>query len=281
MTTGHLNINGKLVPESRSGLSVHNRAFKFGDGIFESIRVINGNPLFLEDHYSRLVRSLKILEMNTGPDWNQSLFRKRILSTIEANEIKQGGRIRFSAFRNGKGLYTPESNDLGYVIEARGGEPNEFILNRTGLRISIYDDIQLPINKLSQVKTNNCLPYIMAGLHCKRQGFDEVLLTNISGNLCEAGSSNIFLLIDGMLYTPSLEEGCVAGVMRKKVIQLCKKLNIPVLESSLSKNLLNEASEVILTNAISGTRWVQACGQKRYFHKTCERLNQALNELSA
>ena len=117
-------------------------------------------------------------------------------------------------------------------------------------------------------------------MFAQEKDFDEVIMLNDSGNICEATSSNVFLLINGILYTPALTEGCTAGVMRKKIIQLAKKMNIAVLESSLSPNLLEDAEEVFFTNAINGLKWAAAWEKKRYFHKMSARFTTALNEIA-
>lgn len=280
MTASMINISGRLLPEEKTGLSIQNRAFKFGDSLFESIRISNGRALFLEDHFSRISRGMKELKFVPSFKWDLAGFRKEILKTIDSNHIKLGGRVRYTAFRKGEGLYTPKSRDMAFTVEAYSGESNEFILNKTGQNVTIYKEFQLQYNRLSAFKTNNCLPYIMGGMYAQEKGFDEVIMLNTSGNLCEATSSNVFLYIDGILYTPPLKDGCTAGVMRKKIIQLSKKMNIPLLESSLSPELLLKAEEVFFTNAISGLKWAAAWEKKRYFHKLSAAFTAELNKIS-
>jgi len=280
MRSSIININGQLLPEEKTGLSIQNRAFKFGDSIFESIRIVKGRALFLEDHFSRISKGMKELKFIPPFQWDLSGFRKEILKTLEANNIKAGGRIRYTAFRKGEGLYVPKSREMAFTVEAYPKELDAFELNTTGQKITVYNEFPMQYNRLSQFKTNNCLPYIMAGMYAQEEGFDEVILLNDSGNMCEATSSNVFLYINGILYTPALTEGCVAGVMRKKILQLAKKMNIAVVESSLGPNLLEEADEVFFTNAINGIKWAVAWEKKRYFHKLSARFIAALNEIS-
>jgi branched-chain amino acid aminotransferase len=169
---------------------------------------------------------------------------------------------------------------MAFTIEAYEGESDLFELNTSGHKIGIYREFKLQYNRLSQFKTNNCLPYIMAGIYAQEEEFDEIILLNESGNICEAISSNVFLFINGILYTPSISDGCTAGVMRRKIIQLAKKMNIAVLESSLSPKLLEEAEEVFFTNAVTGLKWAAAWEKRRYFHKLSARFTSALNEIA-
>ena len=280
MTDRFININGRVVSEAKSGLSVQNRAYKFGDSVFETIRVINGRPLFLEDHFSRMSRAIKILKYDTPSDWSISFCKKEIEKLLEQNGISRGGKVRFTLFRNSGGLYIPKNNDMGYSIEATVGESNNFQLSNDGILLGIYNEIRLNASIISPFKTNNCLPYIMAGLSLKDSKFNDVLLLNMQSSIVEAISSNVFILIDGILYTPPVKDGCVAGVMRKKIIQICKKINVPVVETSVNEEIISRAEEIFLTNAISGIKWVKAFEKTRFFHKLSERLVNELNRIS-
>ena len=275
-----ININGRVVSEEKSGLSIHNRAYKFGDCVFETIRVVNGRVLFFEDHFSRMSRAIKTLKYESPEKWSMSFCKKEIERLLSQNTISRGGKVRFTMFRNSSGLYIPKSNEMGYSIEANVGESNLFELSKTGVLLGIYDEIRLNASIISPFKTNNCLPYIMAGLSLKESKYDDVLMLNMQSNIVEAISSNVFILIDGILYTPPIKDGCVAGIMRKKIIQLCKKINVPIVETSINTEIISKADEIFLTNAISGIQWVKAFGKKRFFHKLSERLVNELNAIS-
>lgn len=281
MNDGYVNLSGEMLKERQCGLSIHNRAFKFGDSLFETIRVINGSPLFLEDHFSRLTRGMKEMAYDIPVYWDLSYFRKEILKVIKENKLERGGRMRFTVFRKGEGYYIPKSNEFGFIIEGREGETNAFMLNEHGLKLGIYDEVRIVPNKFSPFKTNNCITYTAAGIWARQHEFEDVLLLNDKGNIVEGISSNVFVFVDGILYTPSVKEGCVAGVMRKKIMQLAKKSNLPVIETSISPNVLEEAEEVFITNAISGVKWVSGFKKKRYFHRLSEKFIQKLNEISA
>lgn len=281
MTGLFVNLNGDIISEKLCGLSIHNRAFKYGDSLFETIKIINGKAVFAEDHFSRLTKGMTEMRYEFPPFWELTYFKMEMNKVIQKNNIRKGGRLRFTVFRKGEGYYIPESNEVGYVVEAAGSAENGFSLNEKGIKIGLYSEIKILPNKFSAYKTNNCLLYTDAGMWARENDFEDVLLLNDKGNIVEAVSSNIFLLVDGFLYTPSIKEGPKAGIMRKKVIQLAKKTNLPVIETAVSTAVLNNAEEVFLTNAIKGVQWVSGFSKKRYFHKLSGKLVQMLNEVTS
>jgi len=281
MTDRFINLNGELLQEKKCGLSIQNRAFKFGDSLFETIRVINGKSVFLEDHFSRLKRGMKELKYDIPPYWDLAYFKKEIKKLLTQNEVERGGRVRFTVFRKGEGYYVPKSDEFTFAIEANDGEINSYDLNETGLKLGLYDEVPIYPTRLTPFKTNNCLPYITAGIWARNADFDDALLLNEKGNIVEGISSNVFIYIDGMLYTPSIKEGPTAGVMRKKIIQLSKKNRLAVIETSISTSVLEDAEEVFLTNAITGVRWVAGFKKKRYFHRQAEKIINTLNRITA
>lgn len=279
MSAHYINLNGDLLDEQKVGLSVHNRAFKYGDCLFETVRIFNGKPLFLEDHFSRLVKGMKVLQFELPPNWDLAFLRKEVNKVIEQNDVSRGGRARITVFRKGGGLYTPLSNEIGYTIEVKGGEENQFSLNEKGLSLGIYEENSVYPTTITPFKTSNCIPYILMGIWGRERGYDEALSLNNKGNIVEGISSNVFVLVEGILYTPAISEGPTAGIMRKKVIQLCKKAAVPVIETSISPSVLEEADEVFTSNSIRGIQWVSGYKKKRYFHKLSAGLVRELNDL--
>lgn len=280
MTNRYINLNGELLKEKQCGLSVQNRGFKFGDSLFETIRVVNGKAVFLEDHFSRLKRGMKELKYDVPAYWDLAYFKKEITKLLIKNEVDRGGRVRFTVFRKGEGFYVPKTNEFTFAIEAYDGETNSYEINEAGLRLGLYDEVPIFPTRLTPFKTNNCLPYIAAGMWARNADFDDVLILNDKGNIVEGISSNVFIYIDGMLYTPSIKEGPTAGVMRKKIIQLSKKNGLAVIETSISTAVLKDAEEVFLTNAISGIRWVAGYKKKRYFHRQAGNFISILNDIT-
>ena len=279
MSKQFINFNGEIVPAEHQVFTVGNRGFKYGDGLFESMRLLKGELKFAELHTERIRKGLKLLKMDSWSHVDAWFMNDKIDELVRRNKIGPDARIRLTAFRDGSGLYSPVSNKMGYVLEAAKLDENTFRLNDKGLIIDVYDEITKPINILSNLKTCNSLIYVLAGIFKNQHSLDEVLVLNHNGFLCESMSSNVFVVYDRKLYTPALSEGCIAGVMRQVVIKLAKENDIELVEAQISPDILNEADEVFLSNATKGIQWVMGYNNKRYFNEVSKFLNEKLNNL--
>ncbi len=265
--------NGNFVKEALFGIDLQNRAFRYGDSLFETIRVSSKNILLFDSHFERLTQSMKFLEMEIPENFNKAVLTQQITKLLNLNRLFQGVRIRLTVYRHGKGLYTPENNSVDYIIEAEKLPDEKYTLNTKGLVVDIYNKFKKPLNKLSNLKTNNSIPYILAGIYKKKHKLDDCILLNENNNVIEAVSSNIFLVKNNNIYTPSLEEGCLNGVMRNKIIDIALKLDYIVFEDARVRIAdMIEADEIFLTNAISGIRWVGAFKNKRYYNFTSKKI---------
>ena len=258
-------------------LTASNRSFKFGDGLFESMRMIDNKLQFADFHADRLVGGMKVLKIDGHALMDDYFLRQKTADLVKKNRWNGNVRFRLSVYREGAGVYTPEINKAGYVLEGIPLTSNHYELNSKGLIIDVYDEIPKAVNKLSNFKTTNALLYVMAGLFQKHHRLDEALLLNQNGFLCESTSSNIFVVYQKQIYTPALSEGCVAGVMRTNVIRLARMENLQIIEAQINPQILNEAEEVFLTNATGGIRWVMGYGRKRYFNEVAKNLSLKLN----
>ena len=273
----YVNINGRILESSKCALSVENRAFRYGDGVFETVRLINGKPVFMPDHFTRLTHGLSNLQMLIDPSFSLKNLTLQIKELSLKNNIAEGGRCRITCFRNPGGYYSPENLHFSYIIEAIPLEKNVYALNDEGIKLGIYDDVPVTLNKLSADKMLNRQIQVLAGIHASKNHFDDCLVLNQKGLIAEAISSNIFLLIDGVLYTPDIKSGCINGVMRKQVISKAKKMNVGVVETSITTKSLEKCAEVFLTNVVSGISWVGAFDKYRYFHDFSEKLVNEIN----
>jgi branched-subunit amino acid aminotransferase/4-amino-4-deoxychorismate lyase len=262
----YINFNGSIVDASQPVLMHTNRAFRYGDAVFETIRLMHGDILFFEKHLARLRRSMEMLSMEWPETFSFQQLHLLIRHLDQVNNLGGNARIRLEVYRNEGGFYTPLKNDVGFIIEAEPIKDSEYVLNKTGLRVDLYNEMPKLVNKLSTIKTSSALPHVMAGLHRKKSGYDDSLIFNIEGNIAEAVSSNVFIMLNGDVFTPSLDQGCVAGVMRERIIEVLKTKNKKCQEKKISLNELLHADEVFLTNVIDGIRWVGAIRNKRYFN---------------
>jgi len=273
-------FNDEFFVADEAIMKASNRGFKFGDGLFESMRMCNGKLQFAELHADRLKAGMKALKMDGYALLDDYFIKQKTIELAKKNKLSGNARFRLTIYREGEGLYTPQSNKVGYVLEGKALEQPQYELNKKGLIIDVYDELTKPNNKLSNFKTSNSLLYVMAGLYQKQHRLDEAFILNQNGFLCESTSSNVFVVYQKQIYTPALSEGCVSGVMRTVVLQLAKTFNFPLIEAQISPEILKEAEEVFVTNATSGIRWVMGYGKKRYFNEVAKLLSAKLNELA-
>lgn len=277
----YINHNGNFILSDAPIVSANNRSFRYGDALFETIRLTNYNPQFLKEHLQRLTAGMEVLKMERNPNLNSTFLEHAILELAQKNNVTSDGRVRLTVYRNEGGLYAPSDNKVSFVIEVYTIEEKGYILNQKGYTVDLYTEFKKAQNALSSIKSANSAIYVMAGIHKIQNKLDECLLLNDKHHIIEGISSNIFAVKNGVLYTPPVGDGCVNGVMRKKIIEIAQANKIAVYEISVMQNVLLGADELFLTNTINGIRWVVAYKQKRYFNDTSQKLTQKLNELIA
>lgn len=272
-----VNNNGTVLSANDPSIMAGSRAFLYGDGLFESIRIMHGKPINLSAHIQRLYKGAELLKIRIPLYLTQEVFEQKILELLEKSQISAGGRCRISLDRVQGGNYKPSSNEATYFIEVQAIEENDFLLNYKGLEVDVYRDIKISPNVLSPFKTKNGLTKVLAAISADELGLDDFILQNDKGNLIESTSCNLFIVSNGVLYTPGLQEGCLAGTMRMQIINIAIQNGIRVYECSVLPHNLLSADEVFLTNAISGIKWIGGYRTKRYMNNTARRLVMLLN----
>ena len=277
MSVEYINFNGSILPADQLIFKANNRGFRYGDGLFESMRYMKGKLKFPEMHIDRIQKGMKLLRFDNCSLIDTWFLREKVEELVRRNRAGADARVRLTVFRDSQGLYSPVSNKFGYVLEIQKLDESQYVLNKKGLIIDVYDEIPKPVNALSNLKTCNAMIYVLAGIYKNQNALDEVLILNHHGFLCESMSSNVFVVYDRKLYTPALNEGCIAGVMRQVVMRLAKENNIELIEAQINPDILNEADEVFLTNAAKGIQWVVGYNNKRYFNEVSRFLSEKLN----
>ncbi len=273
-----VNNNGVLISGEGYALGAGNRGHLYGDGLFESIRVMNGVPINMSNHVDRLIEGMKVLQMNYPAEFSPQFFEREIHALLTKCEIREGGRVRLSVDRKPGGHYLPVTNHVDYFIEADPHPSNLFELNEKGLSLDLFEDIKKQVNYLSPYKTKNCLIYIMGKLKAKEKGVDDLLIQNDKMGIIEGTSANLFIVSNGVLYTPGLDLGCLGGTMRMQIINLALQHNIKVYECNISPQNLLAADEVFLTNSVAGVIWVEKYRTKIYNNSVAARLTAILND---
>lgn len=272
-------LNGITLQADENCFDFSNRAFRYGDAFFESIRLINGVPVFLNQHNQRLQRTFKFLGFKKKPS---ELSLQKLDGFIRGlalkNNVLKGGNARLIIWRKAGGLFGPTSDEIEFLIECNSSVDNEFFLNQKGLNLGVFSELRINSAPLSHYKTTNCIPYVLASRWAKGNKFDDVLMLDSEGCLAEGSSSNLFIYTNGTLVTPDLENGGLKGTMRDTIIELLSHSNLELEEAKLRPEDLESAEEILLTNARSGIRWVGAYGKNRYYKRVAEQLLHVLND---
>lgn len=262
----YLLYDGVIFASDAPILKTTNRGFRFADGIFETIHYHRGQLLFFADHYQRLIRGLAVLKFSLAGFPSRKEFEERTVSLINKNRFFGDVRVRITVFRKGEGLYTPTELQASWIIETTPLEQTGYNLNEKGLVVDRFQEFPKLPSPVSPFKTIASQPYIMAGLFCKENNLDDVLLTNGQGKIIESISANLFYLKNDKLFTPGIGSGCIEGVFRKQILELAPTLGFRVVETpGATLPELLDADELFLTNTISGIRWIVGLGEKRFY----------------
>jgi len=278
---GYISHNGKILHKDDLKIGLDNRSFQYGDGLFETMHSTGNKVQFFYEHMERLIRSMKALKMEVPVRFSIDTMglQKEISKILNKNKLFKGSRVRMTVFRKAGGLYSPESNETDYIIECSGLDSDIYQFNQKGLSIDIYDEVLKPVNKLSSLKTVSSVFFVLAGIFKKDNQLDECLILNTKENIIEGISSNIFLVKENTITTPSIREGCLPGIMRQKVIELARKNKFIVQdEQSVKIQDIMAADEIFFTNAIRGIQWAVGFKQRRYYNKVAKTLSDALNQ---
>jgi branched-subunit amino acid aminotransferase/4-amino-4-deoxychorismate lyase len=268
-------LNGDLVPGDKPVITLDNRAFHYGDGVFETVRVVRGKACFLDAHWARMVEGMKVLRIEHPKKLDRARLEAYLTQLVKECELPDG-RARVTVFRDTPGYYRPKSHEGGFTIELKPVPAPNYILNHEGYSVDLYPEMRKAVNMLAPHKTLNCQLYVMASLWSMERGLDDCLLQNDRGNIIESSSGNLFIVSNGVLYTPSLTDGCIGGVMRMQVINLALENGIKVYECSLNPQNLLAADELFFTNAARGIQWVAGYRTKRYAHRMALQLVELL-----
>ena len=248
--------NNKIILTGELKLSLTNRAFLYGDGFFESIKVINGKAFNFEAHYTRIFAAADCLKLHF--DYNEIGILTKINQLLKVNKIDAGGCLRITVYRDSAGKFLPHSNETSFIIQAEKETKNGFECSE-GLELGWYNQQLKSTSTYSNFKTLNALPSVLGAVYAQSNSFDDVILFNTENVPIESTNANLFIVKDNEIFTPLLSSGCVDGTMRKLIMSLEKVKSI-----CLTKALILNADEVFLTNAIQGIKLVKCIDGIRY-----------------
>lgn len=253
----YFNYNGKLFKDGTPVIGADNRGLRYGDGLFETMKMLNSELIFEDEHFARLWRGLNVLQFDISKHFKVEKLSGEIKLLAKKNGHEKAARIRLSIIRGDGGLYDAKNHSPGYIIQTWPLAAGSGEWNSNGLVVGIYKEAKKSCDILSNLKHNNYLPYVLAALQAKKEKWNDAILLNTNGRICDTTISNIFIVKNNAVFTPSLSEGCVAGIMRKMIIMNLLKSNWQVVEKEMSVDELLNADEVFVTNSMYNIRWVQ------------------------
>ena len=275
----HICFNGKVLPADEPALLVSNRGYRYGDGLFETMKIAGGLILLEGYHFERLFSGLSLMKFEIPGLFTKEKISHEVLQLCKKNDAEELARVRLSVFRGNGGLYV-EDKALQYVIESWPLNDSANKLNENGLVIDIYPEAEKSCDKFSNLKSANFLPYSMAAQYAKENKLNDCLVLNNSGGIADSTIANLFIIKDGVVLTPGLDEGCVNGVMRRHLLTELKSAGIEANETSITTGDIKNADEIFLTNAINGIRWVRQFRNKVYTNiKTVEIYNRFIRTI--
>lgn len=260
----HYSYNGKIYPPGKEIIAAGNRGLRYGDGLFETMRVKQGNIFSADEHFARLWKGMELLGFQPPSIFTPLYLQNCIEAVLQKNGHTENARIRLSVFRGEGGLYDAQNHYPNHIIESWALPPMHGQWNSNGLDLGIYESARKSCDVLANIKHNNFLPYVLAALEAKKNKWNDAIILNQYGRICDSTVANVFLVKDKAIVTPSLEEGCIAGVARKLLLRALKTARIPVSEQAVTTADLQNADEVFITNAIHPIRWVKSIGDKAY-----------------
>lgn len=273
-----INFNGTIV-STDTGLLTQNRAFLFGDAVFETVKIVNGKILFLEDHYFRLMSSMRVVRMEIPMNFTMEYFEEQILALATAKNASLSARARITVYRNDGGYYLPQNNTVSFLINVESMENTLYSTNQGEYVVDLYTDFYVARQLLSSIKTTNKIINVTASIFASENGLDNCLLLNDSKNVIEALQGNIFMLKGNTLITPPVSEGCLNGVMRRQVLALARKIEyLDVTEETISPFDLQKSDELFITNVIKGIQPITKYRKKEFSTNISTILVQKLNE---
>jgi branched-chain amino acid aminotransferase len=273
-----INFNGSIVFDD-TNLLIHNRAFLYGDAVFETVKIVNSKILFLEDHYFRLMSSMRIVRMEIPMNFTMEYLEEQIITLAKAKDLKNSARARITVYRNDRGYYLPQNNSVSFLINAESLENAPYSIDQKEYVVDLYTDFYVTKQLLSSIKTTNKLLNITASIYASENDLDNCLLLNDSKNVVEAIQGNIFLLKGNKLITPPVSEGCLNGVMRKQIISLARTIeNLEVVEETISPFDLQKADELFITNVNKGIQPITKYRKKEFTIDLSNILVQKLND---
>ncbi|MEO6405739.1 MAG: aminotransferase class IV [Ferruginibacter sp.] len=258
----YINFNGKILAAGTAIITAENRGLRYGDGLFETLKFATDKLVMMDEHMARLWKGMQEMKLKIPVHFTPDKLETQVHDLLKKNNFSYA-RIRISVNRGNGGLFDCEDK-LHYIIECWPLTSKYTKLNDNGLDLCIFKHALKICDRFSNLKHSNFLPYVMGSLYSQEQKCNDAIIFNQYNRVCDSTIANIFIIANETVITPPLSEGCIAGTIRKFLLQILPELDYKVAQEIITQEMLMEAEEVFLTNSIYNMHWVAAIGQKKY-----------------
>jgi branched-chain amino acid aminotransferase len=268
--------NGKFIKDGTPAVGINSRGLRYGDGLFETIKLLNGNVVHADEHFARLWHGMQVLGFEVPRHFTPDILEEKIKELAGKNGHTAAARIRLMVYRGEGGLYDVKNNTPNCIIETMDLPAGNGTWNSNGLVMGVYSSALKICDITSGLKHNNYLPYLLAAMYAKKEKWNDAVLLNMHGRICDSTIANIFMVKKEAVFTPALSEGCVAGIMRRQVLAVLRSHGLAVEELQITTQQLLDADEVFLTNAIYNIRWVKQVDGAEYGNALTQKIYSLL-----
>jgi|TARA_R110002110_G_scaffold35008_3_gene118535 branched-chain amino acid aminotransferase len=261
-----VNFNGNLMQKGEASVGTDNRGLNYGDAVFETLRVSGSKIFFWEDHYFRLMSSMRILRMEIPVNFTLEFLEDEVLKIVNTFIEKNGTyNVKILVWRKAGGKYGPNTSEIDYLITGSKIDAPFYMLNDSTYEVELFKDHYITSGLLSTLKSNNKIVNVLGSIYAKENDYQNCLLLNESKMIVEALNGNLFLVNGNKIKTPPLIDGCLNGILRKQIIAICKQLpDYSLEEASITPFELQKADEMFITNVITGIQPISKYRKKEY-----------------
>lgn len=274
-----VNFNGTISSETEVQLGVHNRGLAYGDAVFETLRYSGGKIFFWEDHYFRLMASMRILRMEIPMNFTLEFLEEEVKKTVETLAATTNAiRVKILVWRKEGGKYTPKTNDIHYLISCEELQTPFYTLTESPYEVELFKDHYITSGLLATLKSNNRVINVLGSIFAEENDYQNCFLLNEKKQVVEALNGNIFLVKGTTIKTPPLTDGCLNGIARKQLLAIGKQLpDYTFEEASVSPFELQKADEIFITNVITGIQPITKYRKKEFTNSIAKELLAKLN----
>jgi len=276
-----VNFNGNLLPDGSPFFNQKNRGLRYGDALSESLRVVDGKLIFWEDHYLKLMASMRILRMEIPMNFTMEFLEDQVLKTIDEYELGNSTALaNIIVFRNSEGALLPEKNEVSFCIEVHELASSEHFFHDTSYEVELFKDFFSSGDMLSTLPSNNKMLYVVGSIYAKENEYDDCLLLNHDKMVIGSLVGNLFLISTNTIKTAPLADGCLNTVIRDKVIKIINDSgDFEFEENSISPFELQKADELFIINVEQGLVPITKYRKKEFVTANSKKVFERLNEM--